>query len=195
MTLDFWWVRHGPTHAKALIGHTDIAVDLSDLPALDRLKSFLPMQDKLFSSDLIRASETAQAISNISAPVLKRKGLREMNFGDWEGKSFEVVAKSDPEFSRGFWENPGDTSPPNGECWNVFSQRIHSEIDTLISLATSKHIVVVAHFGVILAALQLAGGFSNKSVFSFKINNLSVTRLCYHSTNAAWSIRSVNQVI
>jgi len=195
MTIEFWWVRHGPTHAKALIGHTDIAADLSDHKALKRLEAFLPETKNVFSSDLIRASETAQAISKSAFPVQKQKGLREMNFGDWEGMDFAAVAKSDPDLSRKFWENPGDTSPPKGESWNLFSRRIHTEINKIISQNPDQKVLIIAHFGVILAALQLAGNFTSKSVFSFKINSLSVTQLNYHPSNSGWTIQSVNQSV
>ncbi|MCF6304129.1 MAG: histidine phosphatase family protein [Rhodobacteraceae bacterium] len=193
MTTEFWWVRHGPTHAKTLIGHTDIAADLSDHKALNRLATFLPKTDAVFSSDLIRASETARAIAKYPSPAQRLKTLREMNFGDWEGLDFTTVAKSDPDLSRKFWENPGDASPPNGESWDVFSRRIHNQINRFTSQNIGQKVVVVAHFGVILAALQLAGNFSAKSVFSFKIANLSVTKLNYDPVSSGWAIQIVNQ--
>ncbi len=195
MATEFWWVRHGPTHSKALIGHTDIAADLSDQKSLDRLANFLPKTSAVFSSDLIRASETARAISKNPPPAQRLKNLREMNFGDWEGKDFATVAKSNPELSRQFWENPGNAAPPNGESWNRFSQRIHIEIDKITTKNPDRKIIVVAHFGVILAALQLAGNLTSKSVFSFKVNNLSVTQLTYYSDSSNWEIQNVNQNI
>ncbi len=35
----FWLVRHGPTHAKAMIGWTDLVADLSDVETLARLSA------------------------------------------------------------------------------------------------------------------------------------------------------------
>ncbi|MDZ4137070.1 MAG: histidine phosphatase family protein, partial [Paracoccaceae bacterium] len=49
----FHWVRHGPTHAKAMIGWTDLPADLSDHPAIARLTAFLPDAAGVVSSDLI----------------------------------------------------------------------------------------------------------------------------------------------
>ncbi|MGL6209472.1 MAG: histidine phosphatase family protein, partial [Paracoccaceae bacterium] len=55
----FFWVRHGPTHAKTMVGWTDLPADLSDTAALDRLKATLPQGAVTISSDLIRATATA----------------------------------------------------------------------------------------------------------------------------------------
>jgi len=54
-------VRHGPTHAKTMVGHADVPADLSDTAALSRLSNYLP-EVPVVSSDLIRASATADAI-------------------------------------------------------------------------------------------------------------------------------------
>jgi hypothetical protein len=58
----FWLVRHGPTHAKTMIGWTDLAADLSDTGALQRLAAHLPPGAPVISSDLSRAIATADAL-------------------------------------------------------------------------------------------------------------------------------------
>ena len=195
MSVDFWWVRHGPTHAKTLIGHTDIAADLSDTAGLHRLKNFLPTKAYFISSDLIRAKTTARKLLDQHREPVLARSLREIDFGVWEGRSFEDIAVSDPDISREYWEHPGDIAPENGESWNVFSTRIHNEINLILNRDHSRNIVLVAHFGVILAALQLAGNLPARSVFSFKIDNLSVTRICHFPESNSWAIKSVNQNI
>ena len=34
---DWWWIRHGPTHAKCMVGWVDIKADLSDKITLNKL--------------------------------------------------------------------------------------------------------------------------------------------------------------
>jgi hypothetical protein len=58
-----WWVRHGPTHQTTFTGWRDVPADLSDGAALDRLDAYLPAHAVLVSSDLLRASATADRIS------------------------------------------------------------------------------------------------------------------------------------
>lgn len=187
----FWWVRHGPTHAKGAVGWRDIPADLSDIAALERLAEYLPEAAQIVSSDLQRASATADAIQGTRQRLPHDTGLREMNYGDWDGLPFTEIAKIEPTASRKFWEEPGPHAPPNGESWDVLSARINGAVDQLVS-AHKGDIIIVAHFGAILTALQRAGGMDAKSAFSFKIDNLSVTRLDYLHDAKTWRVEGVN---
>ena len=51
----FFWVRHGPTHAKTMVGWSDLPADLSDTARLARLSAHLPDGAPVVSSDLVRA--------------------------------------------------------------------------------------------------------------------------------------------
>jgi alpha-ribazole phosphatase len=170
----FWLVRHGPTHAKAMIGWTDLPADLSDTAALHRLDAHLPASAPVISSDLSRARATADALA--SRPRLAHDpDLREIHFGHWEARSFAEVEAEDPGLIRAFWDQPGDIRPPGGESWNDLTRRTHAALDRLRGAAPD--IIVVAHFGPILAALQRATGHSAAQVFAHRIENLSVTAL------------------
>lgn len=170
----FWLVRHGPTHAKAMIGWTDLPADLSDRDSLDRLSAFLPAGAPVISSDLSRAVATADVLG--PRPRLAHDpALREIHFGQWERRGFAEVEAETPDLIRAFWESPGDIRPPDGESWNDLTSRTWAALDRLHGQAPD--VVVVAHFGPILAALQRAGGMTATQVFAQKIDNLSVTCL------------------
>jgi alpha-ribazole phosphatase len=170
----FWLVRHGPTHAKAMIGWTDLPADLSDTAALARLTAYLPPDAPVISSDLARAITTADALG--PRPRLPHdRNLREIHFGQWETRPFAEIEAEAPDHIRAFWETPGDIRPPGGESWNDLSDRTWTALDRL--QGTAPDIIVVAHFGPILAALQRAENLSPEVVFSHRIDNLSVTSL------------------
>ena len=76
-------VRHGPTHAKTMVGWSDLPADLSDTAALDRLSSYLPPEALVISSDLSRAVATADAVQGARRRLGHDPDLREMNFGAW----------------------------------------------------------------------------------------------------------------
>jgi len=192
MTTSYWFVRHGPTHAKGFCGHTDLAADLSDTAQIERLKAYLPQDAKILSSDLSRARETARAIHNGQTWLPEAPAFREMNFGDWEGKDFSTVEKADPTLWRAFWETPGAVAPPNGESFNQLTARIEAALKALHAPGPQGDIIITAHFAVILAALQLATGMPTTSAFSFKINNYSVTRLDYLHKSNNWRVMGVN---
>lgn len=170
----FWLVRHGPTHAKAMIGWTDLPADLSDLAALDRLSAHLPSAAPVISSDLSRAIATADTLGP-RVRLAHDADLREIHFGAWERRGFAEVEAEDPTRIRAFWEQPGDIRPPGGESWNDLTARTWAALDRLHGHAPD--VIVVAHFGPILAALQRAQGATPAQVFAQKIDNLSVTCL------------------
>lgn len=185
----WWWVRHGPTHAKNMVGWRDLPADLSDSAALTRLSDHLPDDAALISSDLIRATATADAIGNGRTRLPHHPDLREFHFGDWDGLGWQEVADRDPDLSRAFWETPGDHVAPGGESWNQLATRVSKVVDGLNS-AGHDHIIAVAHFGVILTQIARAGGMTAYDALGHKIDNLSVTRL--HWNGAAWSIKAIN---
>ncbi|MFN6006790.1 MAG: histidine phosphatase family protein [Paracoccaceae bacterium] len=172
----FWLVRHGPTHAKSMIGWTDLPADLSDTAALARLSAHLPAQAPVISSDLSRAVKTADALG--PRPRLPHDpDLREMHFGQWETRGFAEIEAETPALIRAFWETPGDVRPPGGESWNALTRRIWTALDRLQGIAPD--LIVVAHFGPIVAALQRAECVSPEAAFGHRIDNLSVTSLTF----------------
>lgn len=171
----FWLVRHGPTHARTMIGWTDLPADLSDCAALDRLSAHLPARAPVISSDLARAVATADALGPRRPRLPHDPAFREIHFGHWEERSFAEVEARDPALIRAFWDQPGDIRPPGGESWNDLTARSWAALDRLQGRAPD--LIVVAHFGPILAALQRARGVTAAEVFAQKIDNLSVTCL------------------
>lgn len=169
----FWLVRHGPTHAKAMVGWTDIPADLSDHAQIARLNAYLP-DVPVVSSDLSRAICTADCL----APRLRLAhdpDLREIHFGAWEMKTYAEAEVSDPTLIRAFWDQAGSPRAPGGESWDDLTARIGTALNRLAEQA--DELIIVAHFGAILAAVQLAGGLTAAEVLSHKIDNLSVTSI------------------
>jgi broad specificity phosphatase PhoE len=168
----FWLVRHGPTHAKSMIGWTDLPADLSDHVALSRLAAHLPAGAPVISSDLARAVATADALGDRSR-LPHDPGLREIHFGLWEARTFAEVEAESPDLIRAYWDSPGDIAPPGGESWNDLAARTWAALDRLQGHAPD--VIVVAHFGPILAAVQRARRVTALEVFAHRIENLSVT--------------------
>lgn len=174
------WVRHGPTHEKAFVGWRDVPADLSDTAQISRLRQTLPGEALVISSDLLRASSTADAITGPGHNRLDHHaGLREMHFGDWDGMHFEAVAERDPFLSRSFWEEPGDVSAPGGESWNMAARRVSAVVQQMNVAHPGAEIIAVAHFGVILTQIQQALQVPAYDAMAHRIDNLSVTTISW----------------
>jgi len=187
----FWWVRHGPTHREELIGWTDAEADLSDVAELRRLSGHLPPEAPVISSDLLRCRATADAFLGERALLGHLADLREIHFGDWEGRTPAELAEAEPELSEKFWTSPGDIALPGGESWNELSARVSKRVETLCDCYPDQDVIAVAHLGVILSQIQMATGMPASSALGFQIDNLSVTRIDYLGAGA-WRVFGVN---
>lgn len=181
-----WWIRHAPTHAKTMVGWTDRAADISDTATFAALRAVLP-HAPIISSDLSRATATADQIADGRLRLQHDSRLREINFGDWEDLAFDQV--TDTDRIRAFWETPGTVSAPNGEDWDTICARVNAAADDLVALG-HPDIIVVAHFGSILTQVQRARGISAYDAFAQKVDNLSVTLLTFDDV---WRAEMVNR--
>lgn len=182
-----WLVRHGPTHAKAMIGWTDLPADLSDTAALDRLRAALP-DAPVISSDLARATATADALQGPRLRLPHDADLREIHFGDWENRSHDAAAASRPDLIRAFWETPGHVRAPGGESWDGLCARVAQAVAR--HAAGRRDLIVVAHFGAILSLVQRARGETAVQAMAQHIAPLSLTEI--RIGPAGWTLARVN---
>lgn len=185
-------VRHGPTHAKTMVGWSDLPADLSDTAQVTRLANHLPSDGIVISSDLQRCVATADAIQRDRHRLPHDPALREIHFGDWELKSFAEIEANDPDRIRAYWETPGDVRPPNGESWNEVTTRVDGAIDRLITGHQGAKLIVVVHFGVILTQIQRAERLTADEAFAHRIDNLSVTSI--KITKDGWITDPINHI-
>ena len=176
-------VRHGPTHAKSMVGWSDLPADLSDTARIAALDAFLPAQARLVSSDLSRTRATADALS---APGRLRlpdePALREIHFGDWELLTAPEIEARDPELSRRYWTDPGEVAPPGGESWHAMERRVSAALDRL--MAEGGDLIAVCHFAVILGQVARHRAEAPREVLCHKIAPLSVTCVTFHPHGA-----------
>jgi len=172
----FHWVRHGPTHQKTFVGWRDVPADLSDTDQITRVDAFLPKDAVIVSSDLRRSVDTASALQGDRQRLTNMPGLRELNFGAWDGMAFDAISSRWDDLCRAYWETPGDVAPPGGESWNTAAARVSAAVDHLARLSFG-HVIVVAHIGVILTQVQRAKNSTAAEAIGHKIDNISITEI------------------
>lgn len=155
----FYIARHGETEnnrAKRLSGWIDTPLTEKGLApteiVIEKLRR-LPKIDVIYSSDLGRAFITAYAITrglNLAGEIVRRPGLREVNYGD-AANMFSVEAyKAYPGLDH-------DTryAPPNGESLDYMQKRVLRDVADIDERHSGATILIVAHSGV-MAALNAA---------------------------------------
>lgn len=185
-------VRHGPTHQQTMTGWRDVPADLSDKAALARLDAHLPQDALLTSSDLIRASATADALARGRNRLPPLPALREIHFGHWDGLHWSEVSARDPALSRAFWEHPGEHQAPGGESWNAATARAGAAVDQLLSRYPDRDLILVAHMGIILTQLARLLPLPATEALSHRIDPLSATTLTHDGT--AWRAEVINHL-
>ncbi|GGH13431.1 histidine phosphatase family protein [Paenibacillus segetis] len=174
LSVEWWLVRHGLTSWNAerrYQGHSDqhllsgVAAGLESLRQEIRGVSF----STTYCSDLIRCQETlAYVRPDLSPTAILDDRLREMNFGQWEGQTYDMLKED--HLYRSWIDNPYKVTPPGGESWSRFHERVmsvHSELMLLSRKLVEEQqqnpvILVVTHGGVISmlsSILQPGTGF------------------------------------
>jgi probable phosphoglycerate mutase len=147
----FYFLRHGATAWNVeggVCGSAD--VPLSDMGRrqaqllAERLKSISVVA--LYSSPLQRALETALLICEAMGrePVVDSR-LTELNYGTWEGMTFEEIERATPALYRAWNENPADLAPPGGETGVQLIQRVTAFLAEVAQKDQHGTVMVVCH--------------------------------------------------
>jgi probable phosphoglycerate mutase len=178
-------IRHGETawNTEARIqGHIDIP--LNDKGRWQAERAALALMDEdihaIYSSDLLRARHTAQAIAEaIDKPVVLDASLRERHFGHLEGKTPDEVAAQWPQESQRWRAREPSYGPKGGETLEGFYARCTEAITRLAERHPGQTVAIVAHGGVLDCFYRVANRVPLEAPRTWKINNASINRLLY----------------
>jgi len=137
-------------------GHADIGLSPSGLDqaaqVAGRLAGLHPAA--VYSSDLSRAFQTAEIIaSQYKLPVTQIPELREINFGEWEGKNYESISSQWPALMGRLFTHPDELEIPGGETFQTVQARAMKAVDQLVTQHPEETIFIVSHGGTIRTIL------------------------------------------
>ena len=152
--MEIYLIRHGETkwnHAHLLQGQSDIELneygrELAGITgrALEEI-SF----DVIFSSPLMRAFETANLIrGHRNIPIIRDNRLKELCFGDYEGKNVEELMQNEQDPFHFFFSSPERyRAPENGETLETLCMRTKNFLEEQIETNEKKfeRVMIVAH--------------------------------------------------
>ena len=182
-------IRHGETAWTVdtrLQGHLDIGLNARGQWQAARAAEALADEDiaAIYSSDLARASATAQAIADKSSRLVARQlrlntGLRERGFGIFEGRTYAEVASGWPKESHRWRQRDPHFAPHGGESLVQVRDRIAATVNALASQHVGEQIVLVAHGGVMDALYRLATRQELESPRTWDLGNAAINRLLW----------------
>ncbi|HZR56686.1 MAG TPA: histidine phosphatase family protein [Terriglobales bacterium] len=151
------FIRHTETGmAGKFCGYSDPDLNergLKQIAAVIRELSDYPIS-RIYTSDLQRALQTAQPIvDHFHSKLEVRPGLREIDFGLWEGLSWSEIETRYPVEARRWIDFHPNVAAPGGESYERFQARVRQEIEFLIEKCSNECIAVVTHAGFIREVL------------------------------------------
>ncbi|WP_126285208.1 histidine phosphatase family protein [Burkholderia stagnalis] len=184
------FIRHGETawnRIKRIQGHIDIPLADTGLAQAQRLAVRLAREardgtrlDAIYSSDLMRAQQTAQpAADALGLPLVLREGLRERAYGVFQGHdSTEIEARFPDAYAAWQTRDPG-FEPEGGESQRAFYHRVLHALEPIVAAHPGGRIACVAHGGVLDCVYRFANGLELAAPRNYQLLNTSINVVDY----------------
>jgi probable phosphoglycerate mutase len=146
----------------------------------------------ILASPLTRTRETAAAVADrLGLPVTIEEGLRETDFGAWEGLTFGEVRERYPDDLTTWLADPTAQPTGGGESFTETATRIAATRDKLIAAYAGRTVLLVTHVTPIKTFVQLALGAPPESLFRMELSAASLSAVAYYADGNA-SVRLFN---
>ena len=180
-------IRHGETEwnsQQRMQGHSNSdlsSVGQAQIQALGQWMKNVPF-DHIYSSDSLRAKQTAEAITQFSGHELKIDlRLREKNLGVFEGLTSEEARERHPEVFRLFKTAGSKYVIDEGESTQQLQDRALEIVNEIRIKHPEERVLLVTHGGFIRVVMKHSLGLSLETPTRFLIRNTGVFRLVWEN--------------
>lgn len=178
-------MRHGQTEWNVLgryQGQTDIALSPLGIEQAEKLAAHFPVDkvEAVYSSDLVRAMTTARCVADrFGLTVEPRPELRELNFGDWEGLTYDEIVAKWPDALNNFFQHPDVLEIPHGESFPKLRERALDAVEKIVACHPNQTVAVFAHGAILRTILTAALHMDLKYVWTIRQFNTAVNIVTY----------------
>jgi len=188
-------IRHGETTWNAerrLQGHTDIPLNtkgfLQARQMAQALKNSKVLFDVLYTSDLKRAADTANAIVELfGVEAIVDSALRERHFGALQGLTIQEAPLLQPAIWQAHVTRDLDHELEGGESIQQFALRVQTALDKIQEQHSGKTILLVSHGGTLDMVYRIASKQALRTERVASVPNASLNWIT-HQEDAGWSI-------
>ncbi|MFH8405942.1 bifunctional RNase H/acid phosphatase [Streptomyces sp. NPDC018019] len=144
------------------------------------------------SSPLKRCRQTAETVAaRLGLDVRVDEGLRETDFGAWEGLTFAEVQERHPE-DLAAWLGSAKAAPTGGESFAAVARRVAVSRDKLLARYAGRTVLLVTHVTPVKTLVRLALGAPPESLFRMELSAASLSAVAYYADGNA-SVRLLNE--
>ncbi|WP_411573794.1 bifunctional RNase H/acid phosphatase [Streptomyces fradiae] len=195
----FVLLRHGetaltPQKRFSGSGGTDPELSPAGLRQAEAVAAALAARgtvQEIVSSPLLRCRQTALTIAErLGLDVRIEEGLRETDFGAWEGLTFAEVRERYPDDLDAWLASP-KAAPPGGESFAAVSRRVAATRDRLTERHAGRTVLLVTHVTPIKTLVRLALGAPPEALFRMELSAASLSAVAYYRDGNA-SVRLLN---
>jgi alpha-ribazole phosphatase len=173
--LTLWLIRHGLASGGEgrCIGRSDLALADEGRAQIRRLVATVEgVPDAIYSSDRARARDSAAMLASAwSRAVMADARLRELDFGVWEGRTWEELEREDGARLQQWMRDWVHERPPGGESMVDLRDRVAAWVAEVRERTPDGQVAVVAHAGSIRALLCHLLGLPSEAAFRFRITH------------------------
>ncbi|MER6323251.1 bifunctional RNase H/acid phosphatase [Streptomyces coelicoflavus] len=149
--------------------------------------------EAVVASPLARTRETAGVVAaRLGLEVAVDEGLRETDFGAWEGLTFGEVRDRYPEDLDAWLASPDAEPTGGGESFAATGVRVAAARDRLVAAYAGRTVLLVSHVTPIKTFLRLALGAPPESLFRMELSAASLSAVAYYADGGA-SVRLFNE--
>ncbi|MCX5382761.1 bifunctional RNase H/acid phosphatase [Streptomyces sp. NBC_00083] len=146
----------------------------------------------IVSSPLRRCRETAAVVAaRLGLDVHIEEGLRETDFGAWEGLTFAEVRERHPDDLDAWLASAKAAPTGGGESFAAVARRVAAARDRLIAAHPRRTVLAVTHVTPIKTLVRLALGAPPESLFRMELSAASISAVAYYGDGNA-SVRLLN---
>ncbi|MGY1397630.1 bifunctional RNase H/acid phosphatase [Streptomyces sp. SS10] len=144
------------------------------------------------ASPLARTRETARIVAaRLGLDVAVEDGLRETDFGAWEGLTFGEVRERYPEDLDAWLASPDAEPTGGGESFAATAARVAEARDRLLAEYRGRTVLLVTHVTPVKMMIRLALGAPPEALFRMELSAASLSAVAYYADGNA-SVRLFN---
>lgn len=172
-------LRHGePDGGERLRGSCDDPLSSNGWAQMLRAVGTSPPWERIVSSPLRRCSDFARELAvRYGLPLVFDDRLREMHFGDWEGRSTTELLRTEPDRVSRFWHDPAANPPPGAEPFITFRDRVLDAWASLSAQNAHSHHLVILHGGPIRTILGYVLELPPHALLRLEVPHAAITRI------------------
>ena len=189
MSLHLDLLRHGETTGgSGFRGSTDDALTDQGWAQMHQALSDVAGWDLLISSPLQRCRMFAEQLAAArKVPLRIEADLRELHFGEWEGRNAAEILFADEQALGQFWNDPYGYTPPAAEPLQNFATRVLACVARLSDELAGQRVLVITHGGGIRLLLAQARGLPPAQLLQVDVPHASLL-------GVRWDAGELNEV-